>query len=411
MHGTPYDGHYMKQQRDDLAPIRLKKREERRVRAGHLWVYSNEIDTKATPLKDFEAGQPVVILAYDGKALGTGYVNPHSLICARLVSHDSRQRLDKSLFLSRLTQALALRERLFSKPFYRLVHGEADGLPGLVVDRYDEHLVVQCTTAGIERLRNEFVAALEELLQPKSILLRNDSEIRVLEGLERYVESIGNVPQGVQLQENGVEFFVPLQGGQKTGWYYDQRDNRASLRRYVSGKQVLDLFSYLGAWGVQAAALGAEKVLCVDSSHAALEGAGRNAALNKVEACVETCHGDVFEVLRALGREKRQFDVVILDPPAFIKRRKDHKKGTEAYQRLNRLALRVLSEDGILVSASCSFHLSPEQLQNIVLQSSRRERRSLQILERGFQAADHPVHPAIPETAYIKAFFCRVLRE
>ncbi len=401
----------MKQQHDNLAPIRLKKREERRLRAGHLWVYSNEVDTEATPLRDFEAGQPVVILAYDGKTLGSGYVNPHSLICARLISHDSRQRLDKSLFMRRLTQALELRERLFNEPCYRLVHGEADGLPGLVVDRFNEHLVVQCTTAGMECLKNEIVAVLQELLQPKSILLRNDSEIRVMEGLERYVESIGDVPQSVQLQENGVEYIVPLQGGQKTGWYYDQRDNRASLRRYVSGKKVLDLFSYLGAWGVQAAALGAEKVLCVDSSQAALEGAGRNAALNNVEARVETRHGDVFEVLRALGREKSQFDVVILDPPAFIKRRKDHKKGTEAYHRLNRLALRVLSDDGILVSASCSFHLSPEQLQNIVLQSSRRERRSLQILERGFQAADHPVHPAIPETAYIKALFCRVLRE
>ena len=393
----------------DLAVLQLKKREERRIRAGHLWIYSNEIDTVKTPLKDFQPGDPVAILSDSGKALGIGYVNPHSLICARLVSRDLRQGMDQTLFVNRINQALALRQRLFEAPYYRLIYGEADGLPGLVVDRFGEYLVVQCTTAGMERLKSEIVQALEEVLQPTAILIRNDSSIRELEGLERYVEAVGTVPEWVDIEENGVPFRTSLHLGQKTGWYYDHRDNRQRLARYSEGKRVLDLFSYRGAWGIQAAMQGATEVTCVDSSAQALEGVVENAGLNDAQDRVSTIQGDVFDILRSLRQEGRQFDVVISDPPAFIKRRKDSKKGLEAYQRLNRLAMQVLSDDAILVSASCSFHLAPEQLGNVALQAARQENRGLQILERGFQAVDHPVHPAIPETAYLKAIFCRVL--
>lgn len=392
-----------------LASLRLKKNEERRLRAGHLWVYSNEVDTARTPLTAFSPGQPVLIEAANGKALGTGYVNPHSLICARLVSRDPTHVLGRSLLVHRLNVALALRERLYPKPFYRLVHGEGDALPGLVIDRYGEVLVVQFTTAGMEQARDAVIEALEKVLKPKGILLRNDSSIRALEGLHNYVEIIGDVPAQIELEENAVRFRVSVQAGQKTGWFYDQRENRARLARYVKDMRVLDLFSYVGGWGVQAAAAGAREVLCVDASQDALTQVAVNADLNGLTACVQTRKGDAFDVLRELREVREHFDVVVLDPPAFIKRKKDAKAGLEAYQRINQQAMQVLAKDGILVSASCSYHLEASALQQVVLAASRHVDRSLQILERGRQGADHPAHPAIPETEYLKALYCRVL--
>jgi 23S rRNA (cytosine1962-C5)-methyltransferase len=392
-----------------LAPLRLKKSEERRLRAGHLWVYSNEVDTAATPLKAFVPGQQVQLLAHNGKSLGMAYVNPNSLICARLVSRDAGYLLDRSLLVHRLNVALALRERLFRAPFYRLVYGEADQLPGLVIDRYGEVCVVQCTTAGMEAVKDEVLAALDKVLHPAGVLWRADSPVRQLEGLDSYREVHGNVPGHVDLVEHGVRFRVSLLEGQKTGWFYDQRMNRARLHNYVAGQRVLDVFSYVGAWGVQAAAAGATEVLCVEASAAAVDQIHANAAANGVGESVSTIQGDAFEVLSQLRVDQQKFDVVVLDPPAFIKRKKDAKAGEQAYHRLNQLGMQLLSRDGVLVSASCSQHLAESQLQTILLQSSRHLDRSLQVLERGHQAPDHPLHPAIPETGYLKAFFCRLL--
>lgn len=392
-----------------LASLRLKKNQERRLRAGHLWIYSNEIDTGQTPLSGFEPGQPVLIETATGKPLGTGYVNPHSLICARLVSRDPAHALGRSLLVHRLNVALALRERLYAKPYYRLVHGEGDALPGLVVDRYGDVVVVQLTTAGMERARDAVIEALQKVIKPVAILLRNDSSIRALEGLENYVEVIGALPEQIELEENGLRFRVSAQSGQKTGWFYDQRENRARLLRYVPGMRVLDVFSYVGGWGVQAAAAGASEVLCVDASQDALSQVADNAELNNVRGRVATRKGDAFDVLRELREAREHFDVIVLDPPAFIKRKKDAKAGVEAYQRINQQAMQVLSKDGILVSASCSYHLEASALQQLVLAASRHVDRSLQLLERGRQSADHPMHPAIPETEYLKALYCRVL--
>lgn len=393
-----------------FAPLRLKKNEDRRLRAGHMWVFSNEVDTRSTPLDAFEPGGVVEIQDHAGKALGTGYVNPHSLICARLVSRDARHPLTASLLVHRIKVALALRESLFPEPFYRLVYGETDGLPGLVVDRFGELLVIQITTAGMERMRDDIVAALDKVLHPAGMLLRNDGALRELEGLDLYTEvAAGQVPEQAQVRENGCEFSASLQGGQKTGWYYDHRDNRARLARYVRGRRVLDVFSYVGAWGVQAAVAGAQQVVCVDSSATALEQAAGNARRNGVEDRFGTINGDAFEVLRGLRDERERFDVVILDPPAFIKRRKDSREGTEAYRRLNELAMRILAKDGILISASCSFHLAAGQLRTLLQRGARHLDRHLMLLEQGFQGPDHPIHPAIPETEYLKALFCRVL--
>ncbi len=394
----------------DFPPLRLKKNEERRLRAGHLWVYSNEVDTDVTPLKNFEPGQPVAIHAHNGKLLGTGYINPHSLICARLVSRDPDHPLSPSLLVHRLNVALSLRERLYAKPYYRLVYSETDGLPGLVVDRFDTVCVVQITTAGMERLQEAILAALEKVLKPGAVLWRNDSPVRELEGLPSYVETAaGQVPETVPVEENGAIFQVPLLTGQKTGWFFDQQDNRARLIKYVSNRRVLDVFSYLGAWGIQAVCHGARQSLCVDSSAKALEYLNANAALNGVAERLNTLQGDAFAVLKSLREARERFDIVILDPPAFIRRKKDFKEGAQAYRRLNEMAMQVLEKDGLLISCSCSQSLPRETLEQLLLQAARHLDRSLQLLERGQQAPDHPVHPAIPETDYLKAVFARVL--
>jgi 23S rRNA (cytosine1962-C5)-methyltransferase len=398
-----------------LPPLRLKKNEERRLRAGHLWVYSNEVDIAATPLKDFEPGTPVRIEDSRGHSLGNGYVNPHSLICARLVSRDPQYVLDKSLLKHRLNIALSLRDTLFPQPFYRLVHGEGDGLPGLVVDRYNDVLVAQITTAGMEAQKDAIVAALEETLKPAAIVLRNDSGSRQAEGLESYTETVvGSAPENVLVEENHSRFEVDVLGGQKTGWFYDHRMNRARMQHYVKEQRVLDVFSYVGGWGIQALSAGAREVMCVDASAAAIDRIHHNAGLNQYDGKpvadkLATAEGDAFEALKSLRQERERFDVVIIDPPAFIKRKKDFKEGLTAYRRLNQMAMQVLNKGGYLISASCSYHLGHDQLRDTVLKASRHVDRSAQLIEQGHQGPDHPVHPAIAETDYLKAFFVRVL--
>ncbi|SDF85244.1 class I SAM-dependent rRNA methyltransferase [Phytopseudomonas seleniipraecipitans] len=393
-----------------LPSLRLKANADRRLRAGHLWVYSNEIDVAATPLNAFGPGDQAILEAAGGKPLGIVAVSPNNLICARLLSRDVQHVLDKSLLVHRLNVALSLRERLFDKPCYRLVFGDSDLLPGLVVDRFFDILVVQLASAAMERHKDDVLAALIQVVKPSGILLKNDSAARDAEGLERYVDTaFGVVPEWVALEENGVKFEAPVIEGQKTGWFYDHRMNRARLAPYVQGKRVLDLFSYIGGWGVQAAAFGASEVFCVDASAFALDGVERNATLNGFAEKVTCVEGDVFAALRELKSAEERFDVVIADPPAFIKRKKDIKNGEAAYRRLNEAAMRLLNKDGILVSASCSMHLEEENLQNILLTSARHLDRNIQLLERGAQGPDHPVHPAIAETRYIKSLTVRLL--
>ncbi|MDO8696544.1 MAG: class I SAM-dependent rRNA methyltransferase [Pseudomonas sp.] len=393
-----------------LPSLRLKANADRRLRAGHLWVFSNEVDVAATPLNTFASGDQAILEASSGKPLGIVAVSPNNLICARLLSRDAAHVLDKSLLVHRINVALSLRERLFDKPYYRLVFGDSDLLPGLVVDRFGDILVVQLASATMEKHKDDVVAALVQVCKPSGILFKNDSAARDAEGLTSYVETaFGLVPEWVALEENGVKFEAPVIAGQKTGWFYDHRMNRARIAPYVKGKRVLDLFSYIGGWGVQAAAFGASDVMCVDASAFALDGVERNAGLNGLNDKVACLEGDVFEALKQLKAAEERFDVVIVDPPAFIKRKKDLKNGEAAYRRLNEQAMRLLNKDGILVSASCSMHLPEDDLQNILLTSARHLDRNMQLLERGSQGPDHPVHPAIPETRYIKSLTCRLL--
>ncbi len=394
----------------DLPILVLKKGEERRLSAGHLWVYSNEVDGGETPLSGLAPGEPVLVRAKSGTMLGTAYYNPRTLICARLMSRDPHEPPGRALIVRRLRQALALRERLFGEPNYRLVYGEGDFLPGLIVDRYGPVSVVQLNTAGMERAENDVLDALVEVVGPEAILLRNDAPAREIEGLPLEVRTaFGNIPDTVALSEHGARFEAPLAGGQKTGWYYDHRDNRARMLSLVKGGRVLDAYSYLGAWGIEAAVAGAERVVCVESSLYAAERIRRHAAINGVAERVEVVQADAFEALKSFERSGTRFDLAILDPPAFIKRRKDLEAGSLAYRRLNLLAMALLVSGGILISASCSSHLAPDAFLDALRRAARRLGRDLQVFARGHQSPDHPVHPAIPETSYLKTLYCRVL--
>ena len=387
----------------------LKKNEDKRLRQGHLWVFSNEIDTKRSPLEQFEAGDLVIVNDSGGKALGVAYINPHALICARLLSRKPNSNIGKKFFKERLSQALALRQRLFDKPFYRLVFGESDGLPGLVIDRYDGVLSVQITTAGMERQKQLLVEALTELLQPDAILLKNDNSQRQLEKLSLEPElAFGKLPERLLIEENNTRFIVNIAEGQKTGWFYDHRCSRTQFANWSRGLKVLDLFSYAGAWGITSALAGAADVTCVDSSETALSLAAESAALNGVQDKMQFVRSDVFEFLKQAREQNLHFDAIVLDPPALIKRRKDYKAGYEAYRRLNHLALQVLSSDGVLVSASCSHHLSRSDLHEILRSSARHIDRHLVFFASGGQGPDHPILPAMPETEYLKTFFCAV---
>jgi 23S rRNA (cytosine1962-C5)-methyltransferase len=390
--------------------LRLKRGEERRIRAGHLWIFSNEVDNEATPLARFDAGAAVHVRSHSDQFLGLAYINPHALICARIVGTEPAQQLDRQLFIERLRVASALRERLGAQQFGRLVFGESDLLPGLVLDRYDSIIVGQISTAGMEHLRDEIVAAVREVVNPTAIVWKNDSGARDLEQLNEYVEAAyGSMPDEVRIVEAGMKFTAPLREGQKSGWFYDQTANRRRLLHYLpAGARVLDVCSYVGAWAIAAMRHGAAAARCVDSSALALDFAARNARANAVQ--LEILRADAFEALRQLREAGERFDVVILDPPAFIKRKKDIPQGIAAYRKLNQLALNLIESDGLLVSCSCSYHLAQEELAATIQAAARHSRRFVQILEAGGQSADHPVHPAIAETRYLKAFFCRVTR-
>lgn len=379
------------------------------MRGGHSWIFSNEVDVAATPLKPFGAGDLAIVESSRGQALGVAYVNPASLICARLLTRDLHAGIDRIFFERRLTRALQLRERLYSRPYYRLVYGESDGLPGAVVDRFGDVFVVQTNTAGMERLQGHLIAAIETLFSPRSIVLKNTSSLRALEGLEAYTSVDRGALEGpVEIEENGARFLADPVGGQKTGWFFDHRESRAVMAKLSNGVRVLDLFSYTGAWGIQAALGGAASVDCVDGSEAALRLAEENGRLNGVADKMRFVKDDVFEFLKRAREERQRYDLVVVDPPALIKRKKDVGQGVEAYRRLNQGAMQVLAPGGILVSASCSFHLQRETLHDLLRATARSMDRHLVFFGRGGQAPDHPVHPAIPETDYLKTFFCHI---
>lgn len=388
------------------ADLFLRKGADRRLRAGHLWVYSNEVDSKRNGLGQYQAGDLVAVRSADGSLLGSAYMEPQSLICARIYALGEASGLDESLITRRIADALAVRSAAFGKPYYRLVYGDSDRLPGVVIDRFGDYLVVQLNNSGIERYRDDILTALDSVLEPAGILLRGDSRSRRESGLAEDIEIVqGDVPEQVALEENGVKFLAPIHAGQKTGWFYDHRMGRARLAPWVSGKSVLDVYSYIGGWGIQAGAFGASDVCCLDSSASALEGVLVNAELNGIEERVSVRQGSAPETMKQMLSEGLSYDLVILDPPAFIQRRKDLKKGITAYRRINELGLRLLNRGGLLVAGSCSMHLPRADLILAMQQAAVRASCQIRVVEQSAQGPDHPIHPAIPETEYLKAVF------
>lgn len=389
----------------------LRKGEARRLAAGHLWIFSNEVDVAKTPLTGFAPGECARVESSQGRPLGSAYVNPAALIAGRVYCQDATRPLDGELLRARLGRALALRQALFDAPCYRLAFGEADMLPGLVVDRFGPVLAVQIGTAGMERLRGEIVDALSELVAPTGILFKNDLPGRELEGLARGVElAAGAVPDEAVIEENGCRFVFPLAGGQKTGWFYDMRAARAMAAGLSRGRAVLDVFSYAGGLGVACARAGAESALCLDASAQALEHAARSAALSGVADRVETLEADAFAGLKELRAAGRRFGLVSVDPPAFVKRRKDLDKGLAAYRTANRLALELVEDGGFLLACSCSQHVGRDDLRKVLAGAARDAGVRLALVRQCHQDADHPIHPAMPETEYLKGFLCRVER-
>ncbi len=375
----------------------------KRVKSGHPWAYSNEIVLDPAT-KSLAPGSTVAVSSDSGESLGVAFLNPHSLVALRMLARDSATVIDRDFLMARLRRALALRQRLFDGPYYRLVNAEGDGLPGLVIDRYGDVLACQLNAAGIDRLRGPLIAAAEELLEPATVVLRNDAGLRALEGLEAGVAVRGRPLDGpVSLVENGVEFHVDLADGQKTGWFFDQRGNRAFMAALAKDARVLDLYSFVGGFGVQAAVAGAGEVTLVDRSAAALALAERAAEANRVAGRCRFVKAATFAEAEARAGSGERFDVVIADPPAFVKSRKDLGPGLKGYRKLARLAARLVEPGGFLFLASCSYNVSADAFAQAVGRGLADARRGGRVIRAAGAGPDHPVHPYLPESAYLKS--------
>ena len=382
----------------------LKKSAERRLSRGHPWVYSNEIDVDRSPLKGLEPGIEVAVLTESGNRLGSGYASPGSLVTVRLMGRGNAV-LD-GLIETRLERALRWRERCFDEPYYRLVFAEGDDLPGLVIDRYGQELMVQVSTWGMELRRGEISSALTALIPQARIHFEDALTLRKLEGLPGPSDEDELDRSGPRRAiENGIEFTLPDKS-QKTGWYFDQRENRARAARWFKGQNVLDLYSYAGGWGIQAMQGGALSVHCVDSSEGALKAADETA--KRLGYNLTTQRAKVESFLASAVAAKKSWDLVVLDPPALIKRKKDLAKGVVKYRSLSRQALQVVAPGGILVSCSCSMHLDSNSHLAMVRAAARGEHRELRVLAEGGLPIDHPTHAQLPEARYLSCWYFQV---
>jgi len=386
--------------------ITLKKNEARRLRGGHPWVFSNEI---ARIDGERAAGAAAELYDAGGAWLGCGHYNPQSLIAFRLLAREPADLDSVDFYAARIAAARRLRETLYpGLTTYRAVYGESDFLPGLVVDRYNEVLSIQLLSAGMDVRRALVVEALQQVYAPQGIVARNDVAVRALEGLAEQVEVLaGTIPPQVEMAENGLCFAVDLQQGQKTGGFLDQKENHRLLQSVAAGKEVLDCFCYSGSWGVHAAAYGASGVLGLDISAKAVALAQHNAELNGVADRVRFEQCDAFERLRSLQREGRRFGVVVMDPPAFVKSKKQLAEATKGYLTVNRRALELLEPGGTLITCSCSYHMGREAFRDLLVQAARQAKREVRLVAACAQAPDHPVLLSFPESEYLK---CLVLQ-
>ena len=386
--------------------VRVNASAQRRLESGHQWVFSNEITDK---IQKLEPGTLVSIGNNKSRALATGYANPQSLVAIRALAGPDEQ-IDEAFFEDRISAALQRRRRIYPDlATFRLVHGEADGLTGLVIDKYADHLAVQVLTAGMEALQPVWLPVLERLLQPASIVARNDTPLRAYEKLEENVTVLSGEPATLlEVEEFGVSYALDIRAGENTGLYLDQKESRRQVASLAEGADVLDVLCYSGAWGIAAACAGARSVVGIDNSQEAVDAAMRNAELNSVaERCTYEC-GDAFEWLPNSSAEGRDFDIVIVDPPAFAKRRSELKQATRGYRDINIQALNLVRPGGVLVTSTRSQHMAGEQFRNVIVQAGRATGRTLRLIEMRGAAPDHPVLLSMRETEYLTCLILEV---
>lgn len=383
-----------------IGTVVLRPKEERRILSGHAWVFSNEIEKiEGSP----PAGSVVAVNRSNGRLVGYGLFNPGSLIAVRIFSR-REPTIDRSFLAERFRKAASLRERLYpGGTAHRLVHGESDGVPGLIVDRYGASFCIQTVALGIDLLKEEVCGALEDVFQPLAIVERNDSALRFLEGLPQTVGILrGALPDPVRIEEADLTFEVDLLHGHKTGFYFDQRENRAALRRFAPGTRALDAFSHDGAFGLHLAKAGARETLGIDVGEEVVARARRNADLNGLGGACRFEAGDAVEALARLREAGERFDLIVLDPPSFTRSKKGVAAARRAYVDVNRKAMRILERGGILATSSCSHHITEPTFLECVQEAALSVDRSLRLLEWRTQAPDHPILPAMPETRYLK---------
>jgi 23S rRNA (cytosine1962-C5)-methyltransferase len=382
--------------------VRLRPGADRRVAGGHCWVFSNEL---STPVASLPLGGAVDVLDARGRFLGRGTANPHSLIAVRILSRDPQDDVDSVAFYERrLRAAAAMRARLLpGRRSLRMVSSEGDGLPGLIVDQFEDVIAVQLGTLGMELRRERLEAALRSALGVRGAVLRNESPSRSLEGLPRGSERwFGEVPERVMLEEGGVRLFADVLGGQKTGFFFDQAENRAFARPRVAGERVLDVYANTGAWGLGALLHGASRCDFIEINAATAALILDNAALNGVADRANSIAGDARVVMEGLLAQNQRYGAVFLDPPAFAKTRAKAPVALRAYANINALAMRLVAPGGLLFSSSCSYHVQEDRFLEAVMAGARMAGRRLRVVRRGEQAPDHPVDPAVPETRYLK---------
>jgi len=384
-----------------MKTVKLRQKEERRILRGHPWVFSNEL---LQPVGEFSPGEVVDVLDFSGRFLGRGYINPHTLIAVRILTR-KQEEIDSGFFQRKISAARTLRTMLGFGDSFRAVFSEGDGIPGLIVDKYADTLVVQSSTAGIDRMLENIISVLKDEYSPETILLRNDTASREIEGLTQEKRIVHGIVSGqVMIEESGIRYHVDILEGQKTGFFFDQRENRQVLKDYVKGRRTLDCFCYIGAWSLTAAHFGASDVIGLDASEKAIKLASENAALNGLSAQFEIA--DVFDELRRLEKDRERFGCIILDPPAFVKSRAKVREALKGYKEINLRAMKLLEPGGALVTCSCSHHIDQDLFTEMLIDAAHSAGRQARLLEMRSQARDHPMLLAARETQYLK---CAVL--
>lgn len=394
--------------------VTLKKGEGRTLKAGGMWIYDNEI---AGITGSFQNGDMVNIVDFDGYFLGYGFINTRSKITVRLMSRDRSAVIDDAFLEMRVRNAWEYRKQTVDTASCRLVFGEADFLPGLVIDKFSDCLVVESLALGIDRLKLSVIDALKKVLaedgiQIRGVYERSDAKVRLQEDMERYKGFIGDpFDTKVEILENGVRYLVDIQDGQKTGFFLDQKYNRAAIQRLCPGKRVLDCFTHTGSFALNAGIAGAAEVLGVDASELGIAQARENAALNRLEDRVSFCCADVFELLPKLEQDGETYDVVILDPPAFTKSRSTVKNAVKGYREINLRGMKLVKNGGFLATCSCSHFMDPELFAKTIREAARSAHRRLRQVEFRTQAPDHPILWAADESYYLKFYIFQILKE